>query len=170
MLQLTPLDTPPPTTPSKSSVVDAGLSSSVSGSVRITGERVGAGRGTVVLTIVLRPVVLSFSLCFSLRFSLGITLTEMTGSRHKVGTTSSWENLLVLLVNSINWGADKLLVVVKTINLGLVDLVEGVDSIGDGSFLVVSKSSLKSMVLDLGSLDAVGVLRGNSSIGISYKS
>ena len=92
-----------------------------------------------------------------------------------------------------------MLLVVKTINLGLVDLVEGVDGIGDGSFLVVSKSSLKSrekirsgfcpvrqdmsgkfgcpvepylksMVLDLGSLDAVGVLRSNSTIGISYKS
>merc|ERR1740129_1344493 len=113
--------------------------------------------GTVVLTIVLRPVVLSFSFCFSLRFSLGITLTQRMDSRHKVGTTSSWENLLVLLV-------------MKTVNLGLVDLVEGVDSIGDGSFLVVSKSSLKSMVLDLGSLDAGGVLRSNSTIGVSYKS
>merc|ERR1719330_1086683 len=185
MLQLTPLDTPPPTTPSKSSVVDAGLSSSVSGSIRITGERVGAGRGTVVLTIVLRPVVLSFSFCFSLRFSLGITLTQRMDSRHKVGTTSSWENLLVLLVESKNLRGNKLslmvksintrigknlLLVVKTVNLGLVDLVEGVDSIGDGSFLVVSKSSLKSMVLDLGSLDAGGVLGSNSTIGVSYKS
>merc|ERR1719330_1110965 len=170
MLQLTPLDTPPPTTPSKSSVVDAGLSSSVSGSIRITGERVGAGRGTVVLTIVLRPVVLSFSFCFSLRFSLGITLTQRMDSRHKVGTTSSWENLLVLLVESKNLRGNKLSLMVKTVNLGLVDLVEGVDSIGDGSFLVVSKSSLKSMVLDLGSLDAGGVLGSNSTIGVSYKS
>merc|ERR1719330_843917 len=167
MLQLTPLDTPPPTTPSKSSVVDAGLSSSVSGSIRITGERVGAGRGTVVLTIVLRPVVLSFSFCFSLRFSLGITLTQITDSRHTVGAISSWVNLLVLLADSINFRGDKLLLLVKTINLGLVDLVEGVDGIGEGSFhpLVVSKSSLKSMVLDLGSLDAVGVFRSNSTIG-----
>merc|ERR1719330_283952 len=116
MLQLTPLDTPPPTTPSKSSVVDAGLSSSVSGSIRITGERVGVGRGTVVLTIILRPVVLSFSFCFSLRFSLGFTLTQRTDSRHNVGTTSSWENLLVLLGDSINLRGNKLSLMVKSVN------------------------------------------------------
>ena len=32
------------------------------------------------------------------------------------------------------------------------------------------KPYLKSMVLDLGSLDAGGVLRSNSTVGISYKS
>merc|ERR1711935_159751 len=76
--------------------------------------------------------------------------------------------LMVDSVNSINLRGNKLLLVVKSINLGLVDLV--VEGIGKGSLLVVSKSSLQSMVLDLGSLDTVGILRSNSTIGISYKS
>ena len=43
-----------------------------------------------------------------------------------------------------------MLLMVKTVNLGLVDLVEGVDGIGEGSFLVVIKSSLKSREEKLG--------------------
>merc|ERR1712153_204132 len=59
----------------------------------------------------------------------------------------------------------KLLLTVKSINLGLVDLV--VEGIGEGTLLVVSKSGLQGMVLDLGSFDTVGILRGNGTIGIS---
>ena len=81
------------------------------------------------MTIVLRPVVLSFSFCFSLRFSLGITLTQITDSRHTVGAISSWDNLLVLLVKSINFRGNKLLLMVKSENMRGKNLVLTVKSI-----------------------------------------